>query len=51
MTFQNGFLSPLKWTFFEREMHYGHGRRVLTESVNARVVITLLFYEVTLSTE
>ena len=27
MTFQSGFLSPLKWTFFQREMHCCHGRR------------------------
>ena len=27
MTFQNGFLSPLKWTFFQREMYCCHERR------------------------
>ena len=53
ITFQNGFLSPLKWTFFQREMHCCHGcRHVPVESVNARMVITLLFYDMSyLSTE
>ena len=48
MNFQKRFLSPIKWTLFQRKMHCCHGRRhdvtCSRKSVDTRVVIIRGYY-------
>ena len=52
MTVQNSFLSPLKWTLFQRKMHCCDGRR--NGVTCAKVLIHMghnIIYDITLSTK
>ena len=49
-----GFLSPLKWTLFQRKMHCCHGRRHDVSCPRQKCLYTFghnIIYDMTLSTE